>query len=447
MNRLLRNILIAAGVLLVIDALLFGIYIHVLGGSAAPAKTVWAAAVAGMFLIVFAIKGSLQSKFKIVALLMVCLFIEALLQTLGWMGVLPGVNTKLNVPYGRVYWSGEGRGNSIRNRFGWYYPEFDTKAARRIAVIGDSQVEAVEVHRTRNQAAVLNTLLKQGSPTTAVLGFGSHGTSVAYSIEVLDYAARHFQPQEAIVVVSIGSDIVEASPTLNGLTPAQYIYYQGGSNGTVVLDPRSAGIRQRFQQSLEFNHGPVTLHLPMILHSHCMTLQLAASLRDLIKLRKRQSEIAERAKKLGAAEAVEYQRLGFNPAPFALQRSEEAARAMNVLLGQLQRCKEVADNHHMALRIVTVPAFPKAFYDSQRGRDWTMQLGAYDYLKPEREIVAFAQSNGIPTLAMGDYMRQRHLDVEEIRSLYFSNGMGHLTEKGHRFYAQAVFETFYKERP
>src|SRR5438552_15376991 len=103
------------------------------------------------------------------------LFVETLMQAAGWLGVLPAVNTKERLPWGRVYWTAEGFENSIRNRYGWHFPEFDLSKTDRIGIIGDSFVEAVEVSRTRNTAAVLRRKLHSSRPGTEVMAFGEHG--------------------------------------------------------------------------------------------------------------------------------------------------------------------------------------------------------------------------------------------------------------------------------
>jgi hypothetical protein len=135
---------------------------------------------------------------------------------------------------------------------------------------------------------------------------------------------------------------------------------------------------------------------------------------------------------------------GFNPAPFAVDRSPEAQRAMKILLAQLQQCKNVCDSHGMKFRVVTIPSFPTIFYDTQHGRDWTMHIGGNDYFGPEREIADWARANGIPVASVGEYIRQKKMDVEEIHGLSYKDGTGHLTEKGHALCAQAIYETFYK---
>jgi hypothetical protein len=223
---------------------------------------------------------------------------------------------------------------------------------------------------------------------------------------------------------------------LNTVPVDQYIYYDLDADGKLVLNPASANERAGFDRGLEFSHQSLLTTLPVILNSHCMTLQLVDSLRANLEMRRRQAEIA--ARNNGA------QQNGFNPAAFAVNPSPEAREALAILLAQLGQCKAVCDSHGMKFRLVTIPAFPKIFYDSQHGRDWTMHIGDYDYFGPERAVTAWARARGIPVVSIGEYIQQKKLDVDEIRSLYFSGGTGHLTVKGHAFCAQAIYENFYQ---
>jgi hypothetical protein len=434
MNRFLRNLFFALAVLLAVYSAAFANYLHANSESVARAKMVWLAVAVAVFLAVAGWRFSLKNKFTIFILLLSLLLIEIFLQATAWLGVLPGLETNLKAPFARVYWTAEGRGNGICNRYGWYYPPFDLKAAHKIVFVGDSQVEALEVLRTQNQAIDLQNLLKEKSPDWAVLGLGDHGSGPAFSIDVLEYAWRHFQPQEAIVAVSMGANVAEASIALAGVPPDKYIFYDLDADGKLVLNPASAGGRAAFDRGLEFSHQSLIPTLPVILNSHCMILQLADSLRDNYYKRRRQAELVARGG----------EKNGLISETFAINPSPEVQRAMKILLAQLQQCKNVCDSHGMKFHLVTIPAFPKVFYDSQHGRDWTMRIGDYDFFKPEREVVAWAKANDVPILSMGEYIRQKNLDVEEIRSLYFANGTGHLTVKGHEFFAQAIYETFYE---
>jgi hypothetical protein len=436
MNRLLRNIFFTLAFLLVVYSVAFAHYLRADSQSVVHSTIIRIALVSAIVLAFAGWRFSLKNKFKIFAMLLGLLLVEILLQAAALLGVLPAMNTEIRAPYARIYWTMEGHGNSIRNRFGWHYPAFDLKAAHKIAFIGDSQVEALEVPRAQNQAADLQKLLREKSPDWAVFGLGIRGVSPAHEIDTLEYAWRHFQSQEAILAVSIGSDVEESSPKFVHHPPAAYIYYDVNSEGKLVLNPASARFRAWYDNHLELSHRSLLFNLPVILNSHCMIMQLIESLHDTLARRKIKQQIV--------AQHNGMQKNGFNPAPFAVNRSPEAQRAMTVLLAELQQCKNICDSHGMKFRVVVIPDFPTIFFQTQHGRDWTMHIGDYDYFGPEREVVNWARTNGVPIVSMGAYIEQKKLDVDEIRSLYFSGGTGHLTEKGHALFAQTIYDTFYR---
>jgi len=442
MKRFLGKLFVIAGLFLGLFGISFIFYLNQLeAGSGPHSKLAWAAMVGSVCLFIAAWRLPLKGRFAIFMLMITLIGVECVLQAACWIGILPGVNTMLRVPYGRTYWTSEGRGNSIRNRFGWNSPPFDEKATHRIAFIGDSQVEALEVSNKRNQAACLERLLH--SPDWTVMSLGTRGTALAFYIEVLEYSIRHFHPQDAIIVVSLGSDITEATPSLNGLGPERFIYYDLAPDGGLILNPESVSPCALFNRSLELPHASILINLPQMLMSHCMTLQLGSSLRDAMQLRRRRAEFAQRASKMGGQDGPEFQRLGFNPAPFAVNPDAESRKAMALIMAQILRCREICQSNGMTMQLVTLPSFPPLFFNSQQGTNWTMHIGNYDYLGPERELVNFAATNRIPMAAVGLYLQGKHLSVEEVRSLYFSNGVGHLTEKGHQVCAEAIYEAFY----
>jgi hypothetical protein len=446
MNKFLQRVFVVLAVAFAAFALLLTRSFPVQGIALMTSKTFFGAIFCSLFFLVAAFKLGKEWKFRIFLVLFVLFALEFALQATAWLGLLPGVNTKLGCPYARVYWTAEGRGNSIRNSFGWYYPEFDLKAPKRIVTIGDSMVEAVEVPRTRNHSVLLQQLLRQDSPDWAVLGLGIHGTAPSYDFEVLNYAQKHFKPQEAIVYLSLGSDIRESSARLNGAS-SEYIYYDLGPGNQLVLNPASAAHRDRFLRNLELSYQPFICWLPTLLSSHCMTLQSVLSARDmLVRRRLKAARIAAEGGATADATKRGYQELGLSPVPFAVNQSEDVKLAMAVLKRELEHCKEICDGCGIRLRVVTLPAFPPAFYETQKGRDWTTKIGDYDYLQPERELTAFAKEKNIELFPLGSYIQSKKMEPEEIRSLYFSNGTGHFTEKGHRFCAQAVYEAFYQTK-
>ena len=430
MNRLLRNIFFTLAGLFAAYAALFANYLRVAGWGA-HGKTVIGAAAISIFLALAGRFFSQKNKFKIFMLLLGLLLVELVLQAAALLGVLPGLEIKVRAPFARVYWTPEGFSNSIRNRFGWYAQAFDLKAAHKIALIGDSEVEGMEVPRTQNMAADLQKLLnKNTGGDWSAMSLGRRGICPAYETDMLDYASRHFQPQEAIVVVSIGSGVSDAIPELCHHTPQEYIFDDLDSQGQLVMNPASANIRVRFDRELELSHGSLLFNLPAILNSHFMIMQTVDSLHDNLARRRLRAHSDDLD--------------GFNPGPFAVNPTPEVQYAMKILLAQLAACKKKCDDLGIKFRLATIPVFRPRFFETQHGRDWTTSIGGNDYFGPEREIADWARANGIPVASVGEYIRQKKMDVEEIHGLSYKDGTGHLTEKGHALCAQAIYETFYK---
>ena len=438
MSRVQRATFLLLSVALGVYAALYGWRLRELGGSLLAARTVWLAAAAALFLAFAAWRFPAAARSRIFVVLCSILLIEALLQSAAWLGLLPGINVKDKASFARVYWTGEGRGNSIRNRYGWYYPQFNLQSSNRVVVIGDSFVEAVEVARGRNQAGFLQELLRSNSPGCAVLALGNHGTSPAYHLEVLDYAERHFPPQEAIILLYLGNDITESSPVLNQLPPDRFIYYDFDAAGHAELLPASSSMRAVFVEGMERCHGSIWPQAGTIVRSHFMLAQLLFSTRDTILRARRQHELAHADPK-----RAEIGWLGLNPATFKTPLAPEARRALDVTLAELELLRQKCEQNHIKLRFVTIPFFPKQFYDTQHGGQWTLRLGDYDFLGPDREISAFCHSNNISMLSLADWLAARHTDVKEIRRMYLTDGVGHFSKHGHQMCAQAMYETFY----
>jgi hypothetical protein len=444
MSTILRRIYVCLAVLSLLYGALFACSLHALGLPFWTAGQFLAAvAAAAMF---FAASKWLKhsAALNCLALLTGLIFIELALQVVAWAGVLPAVNIKSHFPYARAYWTREGLGNAMRNRFGWYFPPFRSSAKWKIALVGDSMVEAVEIHPSRNQGVVLENLLRASGRDAGLFAFGNHGTSPAHARETIRYASRHFQPQEVILCITIANDISDGWPSLNGLPPSSFIYYDMDAENRLVLNPGSAGAQERFVQSLEAPHGPVWAWAGGTLASHMMGLQTLMSVRQGWAERHRGPAVAPLAAGTQDEIAQGLTGLGLKPRCFRLQPDAEVEKAMAVLLGTIRACQQDCAQRNVRFRLMTIPVFPKVFYDQQKGSDWTLRFGNYDFQAPEQHIGAFASSNGIPILELGRFMKEKHLSVEEIRKLYLSGGSGHLSEAGHRFCAEGLFESFYQ---
>jgi hypothetical protein len=402
----------------------------------------WGALAAGAFCVFAAFRLKRHTAFGVIVLFLTLVLIEAVLQVLGWSGALPGpFTTKPRSPYARVYYAWEGKGNSVRNRYGWHAPEFQLNAPRRIVLVGDSFVEALEVNRTKTTGAILQDLLRKSGRGDAVLPLGVFGTSPAQYFATIEYARKHFQPDEIVVFVFVGNDVSDSSPRLNKIPAGHFFYYQPDAMGGMKLSPEDAGTHDRFLRGLEFSHEPAHVTLATTFSSHCMILQTALTAKDMLNgLRRRAPALPQAGNdRVGA----QVEALGLNPKVFETPTPSDVEDGIARLLLTLRGIQAYCGEHKMAMRVVALPFFPPALYEQQKGTGWTMQLGKYDFETPQRRLAEESQAMGIAFLDLTQSLRT--MDVAAIQGLFFVNGSGHFTERGHQVCAQAVFNQFYAQ--
>ena len=426
----------------VVMAMLCGLNVYMQPGGILTSKMFWVSLLLALALQMAPSFLNTKTKLNLLLMMISLIMIELFLEIVGWCGLLPGVDTKYRYPWARVYWSTEGHGNGIRNRHGWYYPEFNLSNKNRIALIGDSFVEAVEVNRKDNMGVKLGNELNGPWKDYSVLSLGCHGTGPAHYFEVLQYAWRNFQVKEAVIILYLGNDVSDSSEVLKTHADNSYFYYHLDTSGELSIAPHHQSLRDSYTASIEAPHKSPLLFTPWILSSHCMSLQIPISISAKIAMRRKISSGTIRPEGSLAMDA-DISKLGLRAAPFAINPDSSVQEAMAILTGLLNKSVNFCEANSIKLRIVTVPFFSQNFYTSQQGAPWSSRVGDYDFLRPEREIKAWAASNHVSFLPLGEWMQKQKLEPSTIRSFYFTNGSGHFSEAGHQFIAKAMAENFY----
>lgn len=116
--------------------------------------------------------------------------------------------------------TGEVNGHFHTNAQGWHDTEdYDYQPdAYRIAVIGDSFVDAREVDTDRAFSALMEPQVASACGPTQIYRLGFYGAPFSQYIHVIDYAQEHFHP-DAFVILTTGNDYDES------LAPAGYPWY------------------------------------------------------------------------------------------------------------------------------------------------------------------------------------------------------------------------------
>ena len=406
--------------------------------------------------LLFAASVCCNEKFKrlLLFIVYVAVFCESMLQLLALVGILPNLSFYSFIPYARVYWNKEGKGNGLCNRYGWYYPSLALKAdTRKIAVIGDSFIAAHQISRYDNVGWRLQKLLNEKGDTAEVLAFGQPGYGPAYYLELLKYAHRRFHIQEALICVFIGNDFRNSSMTLQPETPPDaYIYYTLNKDGSPSLAPKSGKVVEKLNRTLEMNHASLMPWLPEILKNGCILYQamfsVANNCAEFIQAVKARRADKSKGAKGAKGNATALLDAGLNDVFFKRDLTPDETEAVEIVKALLRECHAYAKANAITMRLVVIPRFTQNFYKQYADKkEWSPQVGDADLFAPERMLEEFAAGEGIAILATGEHMRQNGLTSNDIRILYQNNGGGHLSAKGHDYFAHAAASCFYENKP
>ncbi len=405
-----------------------------------------------------------QSWRKILAVLLAAvLTIELLLQILAAASFLPGTHKIADffTPYGKVYYEGEGFANGRLNNFGWYYPDFNTiDESKRILIVGDTFIQALQIRPEQHLGVLLDEMITHDVEETQVmaLGYPGFGPGLYLDSAILPYPVRSLNPDEIVAVVQLGSDLD------NSTLPADSnIYFDFDEHGNAKVHPDNSEywhdlahfVTSGFQPLdplLVLQANYLTPRLFGALTSQAATQQLTTSndVAGEIAIPGFNAKVTEWGPPGVGYTVVKATGLIETPGAsnylFESQRGPKAEEALAITKSLIKQANDYAVAEDMMFRLVTIPAFPKAFYQEYKDEPWQPVIGNYDLFRPDRELQAFAENEGIPFLSMGQQMYDKNLPSDEIRTIFFSDGTGHLTPAGHQFLAEAIYECFYADQ-
>lgn len=388
-------------------------------------------------------------------ILAVVLGIEILIQIAALGGWLPGAQRIDNVfvPYGRVYQNAEGLGNGRVNNFGWYYPDFRlTEGSKRVLLVGDTYIQALQIDREEHLGVTLESLLAadQTEPNLEVLALGmpGFGPGLYLSDTRLADTVLQFQPDEIVLFFHLGNDFQYATVP----TPDDVVYEVTAEGGVII---HSAGTDYLHHLKHFILTGYSRLIDPLAtLRGNYLTPRVLVNLGSApeatanpLDIPGYRGYVIDKIETKSAFALITQVGLAKVPGAsnfmFKKTANSQAEEALAVARGLLQTSHAYLASEGVTLRIVTIPVFPAAFYTKYQGRDWTPEIGPYDLFGPERALHDFARERNIPFLPLGQYMQEGGLTIQQVKALYYADGLGHFTPQGHDFVAQAIYRCFF----
>jgi len=355
----------------------------------------------------------------VLAGLLVC---ELLLRLLGvsypvyvWMHPVRGVAHIPGMKSAKQY---EGHSWIEINSDGWRGPEVALKhppGTFRIALLGDSYIEAFEVPYEKTVGEVLEARLSalRGTPVE-VLNFGEGGYGTTQELLTLQHEIWKYSPDLILLAVTTGNDI---SDNYRPLKRADYVPYHVFRGADLVLDSsfrRSKGYRSRSLWTRQL--------LGVVQYSRLA--QLFNRVRHAGRKSERQQENA------GGAPGDEPGLRDEVQLPPTTPDWQEAWRVTEGVLGLM---RDECRRKDTPFAVVTLTRGIQVTPVRARKEEFLRQLGAKDLYYPERRLAEFGKREGIPVLNLAPAMAEQ----AEERQVYFhahhdSLGIGHWNEAGHQ---------------
>jgi hypothetical protein len=326
-------------------------------------------------------------------------------------------------------WRQEGDAPVRINRDGWRDEEhpLDKPAGElRVAVLGDSMVEALQVPADRTFWALAERRLegceRLGGRRVQLLDFGVSGFGTAQELLALRHRVERYRPDLVLLAFYSGNDVRNNHRPLDQ-DPLRPYFTLEGDPPRLLLDASFQGTRgYRFRRSLpgRLAYGAVDRSRLLQLAKH------AKSAADgLIG--------AVRARRAAGGEAA-LQELGLDNAVYA-PPADPAWRAAWRVTEELIRALDRESRAQGArLAVVTLSTPIQVHPDPVARRRFAARLGVPDLLYPERRLAALARAEGIPALLLAPELA-RHSTRTGAYLHGFPNtppGEGHWNQEGHR---------------
>ena len=294
----------------------------------------------------------------------------------------------------------------------------------RIAVIGDSYSEAMQVEREQAFWAQLPARLEAcrfaDGKRIEVLNFGVSGYGQAQEYAMLESTAIRYQPDLVLLQFTNGNDVKNNSAAMEDEKGRPF--YRLDAQGQLVAD-------NAFATSDTFrSRGSLKAELGRRVADYSRVVQLARATKE--------SGIIPRAH---ASQAVGLED-GLDRAPLAPPADARWDEAWRITEALIAKTGAYARQHGARFMVVTVPYAIQVHPDAELRASFRKRLGVEDLFYPDRRLARFGEQNGIFVVPLAPEMQR----LAEEGNKYFHGfenigmGRGHWNADGHRTAAEII---------
>lgn len=295
----------------------------------------------------------------------------------------------------------------------------------RIAVLGDSYAEAMQVRREETFWALLPERLAAcgfaPGKRIEVLNFGVSGYGTAQEYIALETRAMRYRPDLVLLQFTNGNDVKNNSFALD--EEDHRPFFMLAADGTLRID-------ESFATSPGFRkHSSLPFQIMRRVSDHSRVLQLLRQVRSLGAVGEAQANDADS----GVEQGLEPKLL----APPREALWEEAWRITEALIA---RTGEFAARNGARFVVVTVPYAMQVHPERALREALQERLEVEDLFYPDKRIAALAKRSGILAVTLAPDM-QRLAEEGKVHFHGFDNsgfGRGHWNPAGHRAAADLI---------
>ena len=292
----------------------------------------------------------------------------------------------------------------------------------RVAVLGDSFIEAFQVPDDQTICAVLERELAScdalSSRSVQVLNFGVSGYGTAQELLMLRHHVWQYAPDLVILAFFAGNDLRNNSFELE---PYHVRPFYRLEDGELMLDTS-------FRQHPDF------------LRAHLARVRLKVALINRLRILQLINHVRTTWRQANAAADVRPVSMGVDPAAL-VEPSDDAWRtAWEISERLILEIADEAERHGAEFWLVTVPGDVQVHPDPEVTARWQQQLKVNDLLYGERRLASFGLQHNLSVVTLAEPLRQ--YATERKQALYgFPNtelGFGHWNADGHRVAGELV---------
>ncbi len=336
------------------------------------------------------------------------------------------------MPGFRGYLSKEGVAHVEINSFGFRDREWTVAKPQgvfRIAVIGDSYIEAAQVEREQMFGAQLEKLLnsqREGSqPQVEVLSFGVSGWGTAQALQALRHHVWQFDPDLVLLAFTSGNDVRNNSRKLE---PTDCRPFFDVVDGELKLD-------DRFQQHPMYIYG----QLP----STRLKAQIINSSRVLQVVQRMRQSWAERRQPSTRPQAPQGQEVGLDDEALRAPINPDWQAAWEITDRLLLEMNREITSRGKQFAVMTVTSGVQVHPDPQVRSAAAQKLGVDDLLYPDRHLESLAKEAGFTPILLTEqfvvWATEHHEYLHGFRNTAL--GTGHWNATGHHEAAEIAATT------